>query len=411
MKNLILTIVFAAVCSVSAFADEYFSYDANDDGRDVYYKLHNGEVSVISPREFSQNVEGASYLYSQHYYGDVFIPDYFEDDEGSYPVTEIANGAFDEIEFQGSSDRLTGIVLPGTIRRFGANSFRLCESMDLVAFYGSIAEWCMIDNGGHFSNPLEYAHNLKIWDNSDHAYHLVTDLVIPEGVTKINGYVFYGATCLTSVTIPSSVTEIEYEAFQGCSGLTTITFNATNCTLDSYDSDIFGGCSSVRTLNIGSDVSRIPNNTFKYIRNLDKITVAAQIPPEITSSTFDSNLSLNTPVIVPCGTVEIYEDADFWYSFRHIQQSADCGSTGIDNDYANEIALFPNPATDILNITSSETISEIEIVNVMGQVVRHIEVNSDNAVCDVENLPNGFYVVRIYNEDTKSFCQKKFAKE
>ena len=116
-----------------------------------------------------------------------------------------------------------------------------------------------------------------------------------------------------------------------------------------------------------------------------------------------------TPVIVPCGTVSDYER--YWYIFRNIQQSADCGSTGIDDDYANKIAIFPNPVTDILNITSSETISEIKIVNTLGQVVKRIEVNSDNAVCDVENLPNGFYVVRIYNEDTKSFCQKKFAKE
>lgn len=60
-----------------------------------------------------------------------------------------------------------------------------------------------------------------------------------------------------------------------------------------------------------------------------------------------------------------------------------------------DLDIFPNPATDILNITSSETISEIEIVNVMGQVVRRIEVNSDNAVCDVEDLRSGVYVVRI----------------
>ena len=59
------------------------------------------------------------------------------------------------------------------------------------------------------------------------------------------------------------------------------------------------------------------------------------------------------------------------------------------------ISIFPNPTTNILNITSSETISEIEIVNVMGQVVRRIEVNSDNAVCDVEDLRSGVYVVRI----------------
>ena len=69
--------------------------------------------------------------------------------------------------------------------------------------------------------------------------------------------------------------------------------------------------------------------------------------------------------------------------------------SGISQNGMAEISIFPNPATDILNITSSETISEIEIVNVMGQVVKRIEVNSDNAVCDVEDLKAGVYVVKV----------------
>ena len=58
-------------------------------------------------------------------------------------------------------------------------------------------------------------------------------------------------------------------------------------------------------------------------------------------------------------------------------------------------SLFPNPANDVLNITSSETISEIEIVNVMGQVVKRVEVNANNAFCNVEDLTSGVYVVMI----------------
>ena len=89
-------------------------------------------------------------------------------------------------------------------------------------------------------------------------------------------------------------------------------------------------------------------------------------------------------------------------------------ATGIEESSALEIVLFPNPATDILNITSSETISEIEIVNVMGQVVKRIEVNSDNAVCDVEELKAGVYVVRIHTlngAEGSAISQRKFVKE
>ena len=75
-----------------------------------------------------------------------------------------------------------------------------------------------------------------------------------------------------------------------------------------------------------------------------------------------------------------------------------------------DIDIFPNPVNDILSITSSEPISEIEIVNVMGQVVKHIEVNSDNAVCDVEDLKAGVYVVRIHAASA-TLSQRKFVKK
>ncbi|MBQ2573044.1 MAG: T9SS type A sorting domain-containing protein, partial [Bacteroidales bacterium] len=85
-------------------------------------------------------------------------------------------------------------------------------------------------------------------------------------------------------------------------------------------------------------------------------------------------------------------------------------ATGIEGNTAFEINLFPNPANDILNISSSETISEIEIVNTLGQVVKRIEVNSDNAVCDVEELKAGVYVVRIRTASA-TLSQRKFIKE
>ncbi|MBQ6276171.1 MAG: T9SS type A sorting domain-containing protein [Bacteroidales bacterium] len=89
----------------------------------------------------------------------------------------------------------------------------------------------------------------------------------------------------------------------------------------------------------------------------------------------------------------------------------------IDEHIFDDVKIFPNPATDILNITSSETISEIEIVNTLGQVVKRIEVNADNAVCDVEDLRSGVYVVRIRHFDTstnsvhRKLSVRKFVKE
>ena len=91
----------------------------------------------------------------------------------------------------------------------------------------------------------------------------------------------------------------------------------------------------------------------------------------------------------------------------------DCDSTtSMDNGIlTEEISILPNPAYDILNISSSSLISSIEIVNTLGQVVYRTEVNADNAVCDVNGLANGVYVVRIHGTDMASVIQKKFIKE
>ena len=69
--------------------------------------------------------------------------------------------------------------------------------------------------------------------------------------------------------------------------------------------------------------------------------------------------------------------------------------SGISETNNSAITIYPNPVGNTLYINAVEPISEIEIVNVMGQMVLRTEVNSDNAVCDVEGLTNGIYVVRI----------------
>ena len=79
----------------------------------------------------------------------------------------------------------------------------------------------------------------------------------------------------------------------------------------------------------------------------------------------------------------------------------------VDEQPYDDVKVFPNPTSDILNITSTETISEIEIVNIMGQVVYRTEVNNESAVCDVEGLNAGVYIVRIYGTNTDSIWRQR----
>ena len=51
----------------------------------------------------------------------------------------------------------------------------------------------------------------------------LTEYVIPDSVTSIGIYAFFGCTGLTSVTIPDSVISIGNYAFFGCTRLKSVT--------------------------------------------------------------------------------------------------------------------------------------------------------------------------------------------
>lgn len=86
------------------------------------------------------------------------------------------------------------------------------------------------------------------------------NLVIPEGVTKIEDASFQSCTGLQSLTLPSTLIEIENNAFSYCDGLkgeltlpnllTSIEFNA------------FGGCTGFTSLTIGQNINYIGYGSF-----------------------------------------------------------------------------------------------------------------------------------------------------
>lgn len=66
-----------------------------------------------------------------------------------------------------------------------------------------------------------------------------------------------------------------------------------------------------------------------------------------------------------------------------------------------EINLYPNPATDMLNIVSNESISEITITNSVGQVVYREQSGSISAAVNVSGLNKGLYFVTVHHENDR----------
>ena len=188
--------------------------------------------------------------------------------------------------------RLTSVTIPDSVTSIGSYAFGACNNIKEVHIT-DIAAWCKISfwhetNSSNPSNPFAYAYNLYLNGT------LVADLVIPNSVTSIRPYAFYGCSSLTSVTIPNSVTSIGDRTFEGCSSLTSVTI--PNSVTDIWER-AFSCCSSLTSITIPNSVTGIADDAFEGCSSLTSVT----IPNSVTSigvSAFSGCSSL-TNITIP----------------------------------------------------------------------------------------------------------------
>lgn len=68
---------------------------------------------------------------------------------------------------------------------------------------------------------------------------------------------------------------------------------------------------------------------------------------------------------------------------------------GIEENCENTFAIYPNPASEMLTIVNnSNVVTEVEIVNMVGQVVKRFEI-SDKKELNISDLESGVYFVKM----------------
>ncbi|EAQ43011.1 T9SS type A sorting domain-containing protein [Polaribacter sp. MED152] len=82
-------------------------------------------------------------------------------------------------------------------------------------------------------------------------------------------------------------------------------------------------------------------------------------------------------------------------------------TASVDDVFASNLTVYPNPANSFVNISSSENISGVEVYNVIGKRVLQVTNVVNNSI-DVSSLSKGMYILKIASGD--SVATKKIIK-
>jgi len=266
-----------------------------------------------------------------------------------YTVTKIADNAF----YQNTN--LTGtITFPSTLTEIGSNAFGYCSGLtgDLVfpASLTTIRNSSFNDCTG-LNGTLTIPENVtwigmrsfvncrfsKIYFNATHCESMGID----ETYSYIY-YVFWLNSNLDEIVIGENVTQIPAYAFgaensQHC----RVTFLGDAVTYIGYNAFIHDAPNDVGIVGeliIPSSVTWIGNNAFYGCTGLTEIWCKPTQSPTIYSNTF-AEIDHTLPVHVPCGSLDNYQNANYWSEFTNYSENPHVLMVSSGNEYLGSASV------------------------------------------------------------------------
>ncbi len=331
-----------------------------------------------------------------------------------YKVTSIGEASFKNCEWLSSIEffdnikiikeyafeectNLKDIYMPNSVENISYGVFYNCTSLENVYFAGTIEDWCNIEFNTYDSTPMCYASHFYIKNNANR-YIEVTKLVIPDSVTYLNNYQFYGFSNVTEVIIPNSVQKIGQDVLSKASSLKILSIPYTGDTLENSSQTrlgyLFGGGwpsyngdsvpESLRKVII-TDGTAIKDNAFEECTNLVEIVISNSNIISLGRRAFYKCQSL-IDITLPNGLTSIGDEAFMSCSSLTKVIIPDTVNTIGYSVFASCTSLTSVNIPENITTISDSMFSNTAIVNF--EVPKHITKIGDSAFSACSMLEN-----------------------
>ena len=402
--------MFIAVLCASLSAS---AYDFKSDG--LYYNILSEEDRTVEVTYYSNNYDDNK----NYVKGDIEIPRKLIHNSKTYTVTSIGYAAFrycssltsvtipnsvtsigDDAFFGCSS--LTSVTIPNSVTSIGESAFSNCSSLENINVDPENNNYSSIDGIVYNKNAtnliscpgakISVTIPNSVTSIGNYAFYgcsNLTSVTIPNTVTSIGNYAFRECSSLTSVTIPNSVTSIGLEAFAYCSSLASVTIPNSVTSIGNY---AFYGCSNLTSVTIPNSVTSIGYDAFYGCDNLKSIYMQCEVPIECNPGFGEKVLKENI-LYVPTGTIAKYEKVDPWRNFWNIEEMDFSGVEEIEADEYGAPHISVN--NGVLTIDGIDSHESVTIYDMQGRIVYNGISHT------IDKLSPGLYIVKAGSRTIK----------
>lgn len=206
----------------------------------------------------------------------------------------------------------------------------------------------------------------------------ITDLVIPDGTTRIRSSLFSYNTTIETLYVPSSVERIDMMAFWECTNLTSVEFEEG---ITVIGSDAFRNCTGLTSVTIPASVTIF--DAFTGCSSLTDITFLSETPPELGQYSLDG--TNDCPIYVPDESVDAYKTANNWTRYASRIQAIP------DNSFAMKFTPSDGSAETIVLLSDLRIqgiITPNDVPNTISTVTGSLEIGEGVTTIDEKAFYN-----------------------